>query len=159
MEHTPEGGAGEQQRPSADDPGGATAGLGGAAAAGPYDATLPLPLSVAIKPFPWPAVDQDLGSATAAVFFNLLMVCFQVPFTVRGTNRRLGGQSDPPCASPMMMVCWVGPGRDVRNCPARDVLLRRRQVYAFLSPARGVVVGIVREKELRLREGMRLMGE
>ncbi len=33
------------------------------------------------------------------------------------------------------------------------------QVYAFLSPARAVVGGVVREKELRLREGMRLMGE
>jgi hypothetical protein len=31
-------------------------------------------------------------------------------------------------------------------------------VYAFLAPARGVVVDVVREKELRLREGMRMLG-
>ncbi len=33
------------------------------------------------------------------------------------------------------------------------------QVYAFLPPARAVVADIVREKELRLREGMRVLGE
>ena len=31
-------------------------------------------------------------------------------------------------------------------------------VYAFLAPTRSVVAGIVREKELRLREGMRMLG-
>ena len=31
-------------------------------------------------------------------------------------------------------------------------------VYAFLAPTRSVVAGVVREKELRLREGMRILG-
>ena len=31
-------------------------------------------------------------------------------------------------------------------------------VFAFLNPTRSVVVTIVREKELRLREGMRILG-
>ena len=31
-------------------------------------------------------------------------------------------------------------------------------VFAFLAPARSIVVAIVREKELRLREGMRILG-
>ena len=31
-------------------------------------------------------------------------------------------------------------------------------VYAFLAPTRSVVAAIVREKELRLREGMRMLG-
>ena len=31
-------------------------------------------------------------------------------------------------------------------------------VFAFLNPVRSVVVTIVREKELRLREGMRILG-
>jgi hypothetical protein len=31
-------------------------------------------------------------------------------------------------------------------------------VYAFLAPTRSTVAGIVREKELRLREGMRILG-
>lgn len=31
-------------------------------------------------------------------------------------------------------------------------------VYAFLAPTRAVVVDVVREKELRLREGMRILG-
>ena len=35
----------------------------------------------------------------------------------------------------------------------------RTQVYAFLPPTRAVVADIVREKELRLREGMRVLGE
>ncbi len=32
------------------------------------------------------------------------------------------------------------------------------QVYAFLAPTRAVVGTIVREKELRLREGMLMLG-
>ena len=31
-------------------------------------------------------------------------------------------------------------------------------VFAFLNPVRSIVVTIVREKELRLREGMRILG-
>lgn len=31
-------------------------------------------------------------------------------------------------------------------------------VYAFLAPTRATVSAIVREKELRLREGMRILG-
>lgn len=65
---------------------------------------LPANLSAKIKPFPWPAKAEDLGAASAAAFFNLLLV------------------------------------------------------YAFMSPTRAVVGSIVREKELRLREGMRILG-
>ncbi|KAF8072728.1 Abca17 [Scenedesmus sp. PABB004] len=94
--------------------------------------TFPASLSVRVKPFPcaarhtapaWPAAGgalaahprrhparagpaklEDLGAASAAAFFNLLLV------------------------------------------------------YAFLAPTRAVVGAIVREKELRLREGMRIFG-
>jgi ATP-binding cassette subfamily A (ABC1) protein 1/ATP-binding cassette subfamily A (ABC1) protein 3 len=31
-------------------------------------------------------------------------------------------------------------------------------VFAFLAPTRSIVAAIVREKELRLREGMRMLG-
>jgi hypothetical protein len=64
----------------------------------------PARLNVRIKPFPWPAKVEDLGAASAAAFFNLLLV------------------------------------------------------YAFMAPTRSVVGSIVREKELRLREGMRILG-
>jgi hypothetical protein len=30
--------------------------------------------SLGFKPFPWPAVTEDLGAASAAAFFNLLLV-------------------------------------------------------------------------------------
>ncbi len=32
-------------------------------------------------------------------------------------------------------------------------------VFAFLAPTRAAVVAVVRERELRLREGMKLLGE
>lgn len=64
----------------------------------------PLDVEVKVKPFPWPSKTEDLGSAVAAAFFNLLLV------------------------------------------------------YAFMAPTRVVVGSIVREKELRLREGMRILG-
>jgi hypothetical protein len=74
--------------------------LGGQQSTGAY----PAPLTVKVKPFPWPAKQEDLGAASAAAFFNLLLV------------------------------------------------------YAFMAPTRAVVGSIVREKELRLREGMRILG-
>lgn len=66
--------------------------------------SVPANLGVKIKPFPWPAKQEDLGAAAAAAFFNLLLV------------------------------------------------------YAFMAPTRAVVGSIVREKELRLREGMKILG-
>lgn len=67
-------------------------------------ADVPADVRVRVKPFPWPATVEDLGAASAAAFFNLLLV------------------------------------------------------YAFMTPTRAVVSSIVREKELRLREGMRILG-
>ncbi|KAF5833388.1 hypothetical protein DUNSADRAFT_10320 [Dunaliella salina] len=72
--------------------------------AGSASSTYPADVRVSFKPFPWPAVTEDLGAVSAGVLFNLLLV------------------------------------------------------FAFLAPARAVVGSIVREKELRLREGMRIMG-
>jgi hypothetical protein len=46
-----------------------------AATAVDYSLARPLPVALSIKPFPWPAVKQDLGAAAAAAFFNLLLVC------------------------------------------------------------------------------------
>ena len=71
----------------------------GRAAGGP-----PPDIHASFKPFPWPAVEIDLGAGAAALAFNLLLV------------------------------------------------------YAFLAPTRSVVAAVVREKELRLREGMRILG-
>jgi hypothetical protein len=68
------------------------------------NSSLPSNLDVKVKPFPWPAKQEDIGAASAAVLLNLLLV------------------------------------------------------YAFMAPTRGVVGSIVREKELRLREGMRILG-
>ncbi|KAF6260985.1 hypothetical protein COO60DRAFT_831207 [Scenedesmus sp. NREL 46B-D3] len=68
------------------------------------NASYPSGLDVKVKPFPWPAKQEDLGAASAAALLNLLLV------------------------------------------------------YAFLAPTRAVVGSIVREKELRLREGMRILG-
>jgi hypothetical protein len=68
------------------------------------NASFPSSLDVKVKPFPWPAKQEDIGAASAAVLLNLLLV------------------------------------------------------YAFMAPTRGVVGSIVREKELRLREGMRILG-
>lgn len=66
--------------------------------------SVPANLAVKIKPFPWPAKQEDLGAATSAAFFNLLLV------------------------------------------------------YAFMAPTRAIVGSILREKELRLREGMKILG-
>eukprot|EP00879_Flechtneria_rotunda_P027764 GHRR01029755.1.p1 GENE.GHRR01029755.1~~GHRR01029755.1.p1 ORF type:complete len:493 (+),score=163.44 GHRR01029755.1:105-1583(+) len=74
--------------------------LGGQQSNGSYPANL----GIKVKPFPWPPKQEDLGAASAAAFFNLLLV------------------------------------------------------YAFMAPTRAVVGSIVREKELRLREGMRILG-
>ena len=34
----------------------------------------PVDVRVSFKPFPWPAVTEDLGAASAGVLFNLLLV-------------------------------------------------------------------------------------
>lgn len=68
------------------------------------NASLPAGLTLKLKPFPWPAKQEDIGAASAAALLNLLLV------------------------------------------------------YAFMAPTRAVVGSIVREKELRLREGMRILG-
>ena len=65
---------------------------------------VPNPVSINVKPFPWPAVTVDIGAAASSIAFNLLLV------------------------------------------------------YSFLAPTRSTVASIVREKELRLREGMRILG-
>lgn len=53
--------------------------LGGQQSAGAY----PAPLRIKIKPFPWPARQEDLGAASAAAFFNLLLVyAFMAPTRV-----------------------------------------------------------------------------
>ena len=41
---------------------------------------------------------------------------------------------------------------------AASVAFNLLLVYAFLAPTRAAVTTIVREKELRLREGMRILG-
>jgi hypothetical protein len=48
-------------------------------AAGVYPASI----NIKIKPFPWPARQEDLGAASAAAFFNLLLVyAFMAPTRV-----------------------------------------------------------------------------
>jgi hypothetical protein len=55
--------------------------LGGQQSTGAY----PAPLRIKVKPFPWPARQEDLGAASAAAFFNLLLVyAFMAPTRVRG---------------------------------------------------------------------------
>ncbi len=39
-----------------------------------YDTAVPVDVAVSYKAFPWPSVTEDLGAASAAVFFNLLLV-------------------------------------------------------------------------------------
>lgn len=39
-----------------------------------YDSAVPMDVAVSYKAFPWPSVTEDLGAASAAVFFNLLLV-------------------------------------------------------------------------------------
>lgn len=51
----------------------------------------PASINIKIKPFPWPARQEDLGAASAAAFFNLLLVyAFMAPTRVRGGGRGLG---------------------------------------------------------------------
>ena len=64
----------------------------------------PARVDLSFKPFPWPAFTLDIGAASAALAFNLLLV------------------------------------------------------FAFFVPTRSIVTTIVREKELHLREGMRIFG-
>jgi hypothetical protein len=66
--------------------------LGGQQTGGAY----PAPLRIKIKPFPWPARQEDLGAASAAAFFNLLLVyAFMAPTRVRAPAQQcawlLGG--------------------------------------------------------------------
>ncbi|WIA18353.1 hypothetical protein OEZ85_009818 [Tetradesmus obliquus] len=68
------------------------------------DSSMPAGLKVKVKPFPWPAMAEDVGAAAASLLVNLLMLC------------------------------------------------------AFLLPTCGVVAVMVREKELRLREFMAILG-
>lgn len=60
----------------------------------------------------------------------------------------------PPPAT-ALLTCFSPPS--TLTVPPYSPLLP--QVYSFLAPSRAVVGSVVREKELRLREGMRLMGE
>lgn len=57
----------------------------------------------------------------------------------------------PLCTVPIMPCGNAGAGAAAL---AFNLLL----VYAFLAPTRSTVAAIVREKELRLREGMRILG-
>jgi hypothetical protein len=52
---------------------------------------------------------------------------------------------------------WPSKQEDIGAASAA-VLLNLLLVYAFMAPTRAVVGSIVREKELRLREGMRILG-
>jgi hypothetical protein len=52
---------------------------------------------------------------------------------------------------------WPSKEEDIGAASAA-VLLNLLLVYAFMAPTRAVVGSIVREKELRLREGMRILG-
>jgi hypothetical protein len=45
-----------------------------AAADDPAASPDPFPLRLSVKPFPWPAVRQDLAAAAAAAFLNLMIV-------------------------------------------------------------------------------------
>jgi hypothetical protein len=63
--------------------------LGGQQSTGAY----PAPLTVKVKPFPWPAKQEDLGAASAAAFFNLLLVyAFMAPTRVRDMAWWGGGE-------------------------------------------------------------------
>lgn len=63
--------------------------LGGQQSAGAY----PAPLTVKVKPFPWPARQEDLGAASAAAFFNLLLVyAFMAPTRVSSAEEGRGGR-------------------------------------------------------------------
>jgi hypothetical protein len=46
-----------------------------------------LPLSLSLKPFPWPAVALDLGATAAALFFNMLLVFAFLQPTRSGESR------------------------------------------------------------------------
>lgn len=52
---------------------------------------------------------------------------------------------------------WPSKQEDIGAASAA-ALLNLLLVYAFMAPTRAVVGSIVREKELRLREGMRILG-
>jgi hypothetical protein len=53
---------------------------------------------------------------------------------------------------------WPPALRDSTGAGAAALAFNLLLVYAFLAPTRSTVAAIVREKELRLREGMRILG-
>ena len=73
-------------------------------------------------------------------------------------GRYLGNASQP---APLQLAFKPFPWPSYQIDPAAGlaaVLFNLLIVFAFLSPTRAIVVTIVREKELRLREGMRILG-
>jgi len=74
--------------------------LGGQQSSGEY----PAPLTIKVKPFPWPAKQEDLGAASAAAFFNLLLVyAFMAPTRV---SRQAGGQPEGEGACGTWGAAW-----------------------------------------------------
>ncbi len=137
----------------------------------------PAPIAASFKPFPWPAVQIDLGERTSRsirqhIHYSLPQLSAR-PSVSNGRKFYLFtypeallikiitsmASPSPACClslqrlSSLSMSTCAAPGAGAAAL-AFNLLL----VYAFLAPTRSVVAAIVREKELRLREGMRMLG-
>ena len=124
------------------------------------NASQPAPIQLGIKPYPWPSFTIDPAAGLAAALFNLLIVfAFLAPARaivvtiVREKELRLReGMRILGLTVRLEVLTWEEVQRDFTALP--DLLI----MLAFLVPARAIMVTIVRNKELRLREGMRILG-
>jgi len=118
-----------------------------------------LPLSLSVKGFPWPALTLDLGATAAALFFNMLLVFAFLQPTRAGEEQPwyspagIGIPASKHAALPSLPVL-LGGCLHVR-CVAPPLLPSAPADSACPTAA---VAAILQEKELLLREGMRILG-
>ena len=123
---------------------------------------LPADIHASFKPFPWPAVKIDLGLLPSS------SQCLTVIISTCGFYLDIDGRyphilNDCICVGLSTLSCSAIPDSSLMlslraGAGAAALAFNLLLVYAFLAPTRSVVAGIVREKELRLREGMRILG-
>ena len=115
----------------------------------------PAPIAASFKPFPWPAVQIDLGASHGAH-----IVPHHGGFSRLCLPPQLEKHFAPCQASSTTSKCsyYLENRMSCAGAGAAALAFNLLLVFAFLAPTRSIVAAIVREKELRLREGMRMLG-
>ena len=110
-----------------------------------------LPLALTVKPFPWPALTLDLGATAAALFFNILLVLAFLQPTRSGA--RACGRAAGVVGEGVGLQGFV-----YRVSTRISALAHHPVLHPILPPSSAAVASVVLEKELLLREGMRILG-